>query len=733
MNLFKRIFYFRNSLIVYSLFTFIINFFLIQLPLTGTFGYEFAAVNGLLFAIISGLHTLNFLSKSDYNLNDLVVNLSVLFFIPLFLAILKSLLTMFCSFWDGLFFYLMIDVTSIIFGVALAFITDLIFKRFKKLLFFVLILIVALIPIFEIYFLPQVYFYSPLIGFFPGNIYDEGLSPDLKLLIHQIIIIAICLLILFILIKKRRVINKHKFIFVITIIGVSLLVEAASGYLGIITTYSNLDSALNNKLETEKFVIHYDNLTDSEAKFVALSTDYYFEIISNELKVNPSKQINIYIFNNREQKKKLFGAGNADVAKPWQYAVYISADSWQNTLKHELVHVFSAEFGVGPFKLASGFNPALIEGIAEAIEGSTDEYSLIDFTSLAYQNNIRVNLNSLFSGLNFFKSNSSLSYSFSGAFIRYLINKYGIEKVKQLYSSNDFQNTFHNNLDSNIKEFENDLSRRSAIGSKSMADYYFGRVSILQKVCPRFVSDRLQIAYELLQSKNYDQAEKLFIEINEKTKNYSALLGLSEIFIERNNIRKAINLLETNLNKFEAAPYYYNLKFKLADFYSLSNQFELADNNYNYLIYENPNKDLVMISKIRKNLIENDLIKDYLTGNDSIMLNCILKLNDSSYNYASVPLLITLIEKLEIDYNTGIKYFDKTFIVNDLESSYAAFKLSEYLLANGDYLNARKYAALTLRYKGYNPNYFVMKENLKKATWFNNNYIEALKRIKFNN
>lgn len=731
MNSIKRLFYFRNSIVIYSLFLFFVNFILLQLPLTGTFGYEFAAINGLVFVIVSGLHTLNFITKSDYNLKDLVVNLTFLFLLPVLLAIIKSVLTMFCSFWDGLYFYLLIDIASIIFGASIAFIIDLLVNRFKRLLFFITIVIVALIPVLEIYFLPQVYFYSPLIGYFPGNIYDEGLSPDLKLLIHQLIIIIICISIILIFVKQRRVINKHKLFFVFAILTLTVLVEMASCYLGFITTYSSLDSILNKKIDTKKFRINYDNLTESEARFAALSAQYYFEVVSKELKVTPSKQIQVYIFNDREQKRLLFGAGNADVAKPWQYAVYISADSWQSTLKHEIVHVFSAEFGVGLFKLASGFNPALIEGIAESIEGNSSDYSLPDFTALAYKNNHRINYNDLFTGLNFFKSNSSLSYSYSGAFIHYLISRYGIEKVKKFYYTGDFQTSFNDNLDFVVKDFENELSSRPEIGGEPMSDYYFGRFSILQKVCPRYVSDRLQIAYELLQNKNYVEAEKLFVEINNKTTNYSAFIGLSEIYIERKQINKAIVLLEESLDKFDRSPYFYNLKFKIADLYSLNNQYEMAVNIYDYLISQNPNKELVMISGVRKNLIENGLIKEYLNGNDTIMFNSVKMLNDSNYNYNSIPLLISLLEKLEIDIKDAVKNFDKAFVVNDLESSYGAFKLSEYLLKNGDYLNARKYAALSLRYKDHNPYYFVMKENLKKATWFNNNYIELLKKIKF--
>jgi len=100
------------------------------------------------------------------------------------------------------------------------------------------------------------------------------------------------------------------------------------------------------------------------------------------------------------------------------------------------------------------------------------------------------------------------------------------------------------------------------------------------------------------------------------------------------------------------------------------------------------------------------------------MFEIINKLNDSTYNYNSIPVMINLSQRLKINYEEFIREFNKTFIVDNLESSYAAFKLSQYMLANLDFANGRKYAALSLRYKDKNPFYKVMKDNYQKANYF---------------
>ncbi|MCK7524804.1 MAG: hypothetical protein MZV64_47960 [Ignavibacteriales bacterium] len=97
-----------------------------------------------------------------------------------------------------------------------------------------------------------------------------------------------------------------------------------------------------------------------------------------------------------------------------------------------------------------------------------------------------------------------------------------------------------------------------------MADYYFGRLSIIQKVCPRYIGDRLSKAYQYLSEKKFEKAEILFKEINNKTLNYSALVGLSEIYYQRNKKNEAIQLIFNNYKKFTSTAYYSNMIFQIS-------------------------------------------------------------------------------------------------------------------------------------------------------------------------
>lgn len=710
------------SFIVSALILILINYLFTGIALLNTFGYEFAAVNGLLFVIIAGLFTLNKIQKAEFDLIKILKYLLVFYFLPLIITLINSLLTMFCSFWDGMLFYLLISLPSLLLGFSLALLIDFYFKKLKRSVFIFIILLLALIPVIEIYFYPQIYFYSPLIGFFPGNIYDEGLSPDLKLFWHQIVVLFFCIAVILLIYRRPKILLGKRNSILSGVIFLFILFQFLSPFLGFSTSFYKLDNTLDKTIETDNFILHYDKLTEQEAEYISVSQEYYHYILTDYLKVNPARKINVYVFNNSEQKKHLFGAGNADVTKPWQYAVYLSAESWDNTLKHELVHIFSAEFGTGIFKLAAGFNPALIEGVAKAVEGVSYDYELIDFTALAYNHNYRLNIIPLFSGFNFFRSNAALGYTYSGAFIKYLIDKYDINKVKEFYATNDFESVFNKKLEDEKKLFEQYLSVLPGIAGKEMADYYFGRLSIIQKVCPRYISDRLTEAYNYLAKGDLNKAEKLFTEVNSKSINYSALIGLSEVYHKKKETYKAMKLLsDGNLKKFSDSPYEYLLMLRLGDLNALNDLYPISGIIYQKIIESNPSFNLVSLSKQRLKLLDKDLLKTYLEGDDSLKYTILINLNNDNLDYNLIPSILNLSKSMSINYKQVLKNFNKTFIIDNLESSYAVYKLSEFMMANRDYANARKYSALALRYKNGNPFYFAIKQNFNKTTWFFNN------------
>jgi hypothetical protein len=731
----------KNShLIIYLIIIGVINLILLKLPLTNVFGYEFSALNALLLSFLSGLFNISFLKSlvkenKKFNLENYLSTLRWMFFLPFAISVINSIIFGFCSFTDGLLFYFVITFPSVIIGSALSSAIFIFVKKLKVISFIFLYLLILFIPVLEIYFNPQVYLYNPLFAYFPGTIYDEGLSVDLKLTLYRIFNVIFFFSLLFCFLNwtiKGATLKKKLSFLVFAIIIAGLFYFIVSPLLGFTTTKSSLKEKLSHYVESKHFIIQADSRIEKDViQRVVLNQEYYYLQHSIIFKEEPTTKIKSFIFFDSEQKKNLFGAGSADVAKPWLNSIYVSADTWESTINHEIAHCFTAGFGTGIFKLAAGFNPALIEGVAEAADGFYDENSIHYLASLAYKYDYRIDLNSMLSSFSFFGSVSSLSYIYSGSFIEYLINEYGVERVKQFYQNNDFEKSFATDLNSVVKNYEMFLQTLTIDATRDKANYYFGRKPLISKVCPRYVSSTLEKAWDYYSSKNYVKAKNIFEDILSKTDSYTATIGLSKIYEDIDSVSMAISILESKINTFEGTSSEYDLKFRLAELYIKNDESKKAKDFYYFLLNAKPNRRLELVSSTRISLLKNRSIKSYVTGSDYDRYEILKELNLKTYDYASIPLMIDLSNSLGEDYHAFLLNFENNLDVKDELSSYAVFKLSEYMLQNFDYIRARKMAGLALRFSG---NFNLLKlteENSKKSEWFIRNGDSILKEKNF--
>ena len=728
MQKLKSILAFNNYLVVYAVITIVINIFIYSLPLVGVLGYEFSVVNAFMFYFLSGIFTISFLKRKNLNVNGKKTLVELLYFViviisvPFIIINIKTVLGLGCSFFSGTMFYLVISLPSLVVGLVMGSVAYIMVNKFRYVLFFTISILILLLPVIEIYFYPQIYFYNPIIAFYPGTIFDEGMNVSSRLLIYRSLNLLYFGFIgwgVFNVITQNYKGGKASIIAVILFPALTFFFISPS--LGFSTDLSRVKTILNKTLTTNHFVIHYtDNYDKKEIEILALYHEYYYQQLSIYLNTEPQQKINTFIFKDDQQKKELFGSANADVAKPWLYQSYLSYENYQRTLQHELAHCFSAEFGTGLFRLAGWFNPSLIEGIASASDPYYDNNFITYMAALAYNNGYRVKLNRLYDNLNFFGQTASLSYIYSGAFTHFLIGNYGIEKFKLVYADLNFEKVYQKNIIELEKDFIINLESIEAINSAS-ANFYFGRKSIIYKICPRYIAVKLDEAWSLYNSKQFNEAEILFNEILNYGENYSAILGLSYVYLESKQINKAINVIESNLAKFEKTSYYYHLQFRLADLLALNFDNEKAQLNYEQIAQNNPNRTLKYLTGIRIKLLAEGKLDEYIAGSDYDKLSLLKKINSQKYFYPAWAVIIDLSEKLQENTNLFMEEFNKTILVTDYESSYAVLKLSQYLLSKGEYLKARKMAALSLRYTDDGNFTMVLEENFKMINWFVNN------------
>lgn len=702
------------------------------------FGFEFSLANSILLFFISGIFTLKYFAKrqilferGEINVKKVGIIFLIFLAIPLLVSLTNSLFTMICSLRDGFLFYLVITVPSVILGAATGLIVFTFIKKFRILSFILLVIFILMIPFFEFYFNPQVYFFNPVFGFLPGTIYDEGIKVTSKLLLYRILNLIFFGSVILIILKRSSG-KFFKIFLAIYLLLIPSLFLYFSPMLGFSTTNISLQKVLTVNFKTAHFDIYFaSGIPNTLAKKITVEHEYDYKILTKFFKLYPQGKITSYIFDSDEQKGKYFGSSNADVAKPWLKQIYVSADSYDQTLRHELAHVFTAGFGIGIFKVADKLNPAMIEGAAVAASPFYDDNTIDYMAKLAYQNGYKINIEHLFSGFNFFGKVSSISYIYAGSFSKFLINRYGIGKFESLYSNINFDKVYNEPVREITKAYYNFLDSLSIDKNINEANYYFGRQSIFQKVCPRYVGERLKTAWNYYIANNYKKAGEVFMEILNKTNNYSALVGLSSTLLKMKDTTKAAEIIQANINKFNDTAYYYNLELRLADLNVLNSDFGLADSLYIKLLNENPSRSLLNISELRIALSkDNSLLKQYVAGSNAQKLEILEKINIVDTVYSSIPTAVVLSNIVGQNYNAFISRFNRKFNVYNYSSSYAMFKLSGYMMDNLDFANAREIAKLAMNFKNDENFNEILKSNFEKANWFYYNADSILTNIK---
>ena len=731
----------RNNLIIYLVVILLVNLLLLRFPLTNVFGFEFAIINSFLLVLLSGFYTVYFfrsyfISNKTTFLKELFKSLTVFLLIPPVISITNSFFTGFCSFYDGVLFYLFITSPAVIIGAAIGLTANIYFKRFQAVAVIIIYLFILSIVAFEVYFNPQVYFYNPILTYFPGTIYDEAIAVNLKLIVYRLLNLVYFS---FIVITARNTLKnnilKRKLRFTIYLLVFPGIFYLFSPQLGYSTTFKSLADDLGRTVISKHFVTHYDKrIKKEEIKQLTLREEFYYQQLVKYFKVEPESKINSFIFYDNDQKKKFFGSKNADVAKPWLNQLYISIDNAEQTLKHEIAHCFSARFGAGLFKLAAGFNPVLIEGIAVAADGFYDENTNHFMAALAYKNDYRVDLESLLSKFSFYNQPSSISYIYAGSFVEFLIAKYGIEKFKQYYLNGEIKETYGIGLKLLVDEYYGFLQTGIPAKNKDMANYYFGRKSLFQKLCPRTISNKLNKAWEHFENNNFVGARSIFQNVLQKSDNYSAIIGLTKCYEKLNKKDKAIELLKNYSGKFAGTSYFYNIELYLADLSAKNYDYHYADSLYKKVLTQFPNRRLFTLSSLRLQLLENDsLLIKYLNGNDFSKYLILERFNKNSFKYSSFPSWIYLAKLLNIEYDLFVKNINKRIVVDDYISSYSAFKLSGYMFNNYHFKNALKMAALSLRYNKDRNFKQVLINQFEFLKWVNDNHKNIFNHLEWTN
>lgn len=469
------------------------------LPLLNVLHVEASAVIAGAGFFIAGLSSLNWFAQSkriDYVLGRQLLLLAI----PWALLTVSLIWQHNCSYGQGLLFYLLFPPVTVIFSVGLAAVLNgwgVLRPRTMLVLIGMALIIGG--PIYDLGFHAQFFTYNHVFGGVLGPIYDEEVTLRGGLLAFRGLTLLWALLLLLIgnsLQQKRW----HPRLFIIggVLSFLIMLAYIFAAPLRINTPFKFAQDKLGNVYPTEHFDIYYDadKIEPEVFKQIVDEHEYRYAYLKEKLGIEVSQRIESYIYPDLDTKDWLSGSRHTSVAPVWlrRPQMHIYVNHFEPVFAHELVHVFSREFGL-PLINAS-LSVGLVEGLAVALEPSDgrpaprEQVLTASVARADIGEDIQINaeggLRSRLSPWGFWTGRGAVSYTTMGAFVRFLGETYGYDLVKQVYAYSDFEAVFKKPVDELVEEWSAWLRNADRVDRSTYAyvTRRFSIPSIFEKTCP---------------------------------------------------------------------------------------------------------------------------------------------------------------------------------------------------------------------------------------------------------
>ncbi|MFH1808291.1 MAG: hypothetical protein ABIJ09_06095 [Pseudomonadota bacterium] len=258
-----------------------------------------------------------------------------------------------------------------------------------------------------------------------------------------------------------------------------------------------IERALGKKATTAHFEILVDRRTsDEDLRRLARDHEFRYDQLRQRLGVVPQGTIRSYVYPSAERKAELMGAAGTQLARPWQLEMHINASAFPHpVLAHELVHVLASTMGTGPLRVSSRLGvlirPGLIEGLAVALEPDVDELPLLDEVRALKSLERLPEIDTLLSLTAFGSEAPARGYVAGGGLFRYLLEVYGMGRVREFYRSGDVETLGDITLEALQQNYGSWLDKQPASAQAlALTRRRFERSSLLERRCVHSRRDR---------------------------------------------------------------------------------------------------------------------------------------------------------------------------------------------------------------------------------------------------
>lgn len=486
------------------------------IPLFGGPGYEQSLASGLVVPSAAAIATALDVSADAAAppLSGVCRGLAsgaALAMLALLVAILHALRTGPCDLGGGIaFFCLTAGAGALLGGVWGAVSAEVSrFRRRRRLASVVLSLAGPLagiaVSIARFFATPVIFAYDPFFGFFSGALYDTVIDVRSQLLAYRAGTAATVAGAAFLAAALRRTQRGTLALaaeglrgrpLACVLLGsaallASLAIAICGPQVGTWQTASTIALALGGRAAGPRCdVVYPDSLRFGEVALLVRDCEEELSLDERRLGTRLPGRLTEFVFADAGQKRRLMGAAQTSIAKPWRREVYVQLEPYPHPLLgHEIAHVVAGSFAPGPLHVGGGLwpNPGLIEGVAVATSPDDDELTDAQWARAMLDLGILPRPSDIFS-LGFLSRNAPMSYTVAGAFVSWVSSRWGTSVVRAWYGGRSIEPLTGRRWSELEDLFRGWLrTLRMPAQAMSYARARFARPSVWERKCPHVV------------------------------------------------------------------------------------------------------------------------------------------------------------------------------------------------------------------------------------------------------
>jgi len=348
---------------------------------------------------------------------------------------------------------------------------------------------------------PAAFVFDPLLGGWPGPIYDEALVPDLRALLFcgaaAAEAIAVAALAEAFVRGGRSGLRAAAgpLLAVLVAAGAAVSARAALEVAHLSGSRAAVADALGARREGPRCTLFLPAEKPAAAA-EALLRDCEFQLadVARALGVPPPARVTAWVYRSAEEKGRLVGAAATEYAKPWLRELHlVDAPLPHPLLRHELVHLVGADVAGGPLGVpARGVvlvSAGLVEGLAAALETPRGRFTVHEWSRAAKDLGLLPDVARIVGPAGFYAEPPARAYTAAGSFLAFLLDRYGARRVRTAYRTGDVARAMGAPLPALAEEWGRFLAGVPAPpGLVTAARARLGRRSIFARPCAREVA-----------------------------------------------------------------------------------------------------------------------------------------------------------------------------------------------------------------------------------------------------